>query len=105
MTPTDGTTPGPHGRARKPPRQTRPADDLAAARSRMESAILDRRKALAHCPVCGALGNWTTESTKRPVRYLRCGHCCVGAIQIAVCDSEVSAALGDTTTPSMENAR
>jgi hypothetical protein len=73
-----------------------PPEDLAAARDRMEQSILDGRKAHTHCPICGALGNWKTDSVKKPLRYLICGGCGVGRVQIAVMPDEVDAALGPT---------
>ena len=78
-------------RARKKPGKM---DDGSQARARMENALLDAKKALAHCPMCGAQGNWLTDGVSRPVRYLLCGHCRVGRIKIVVTDEEVAAALG-----------
>ena len=93
-TPTaDG--PPPRRRRRKDADAARP-DPLDAARERMENSLLERRKAMSHCNVCGAQGNWDTESVKKPIRYLKCGHCRVGTIQIVVTDADVAAALGQT---------
>lgn len=78
-------------------KRKRPADEagaMDAARHRIESSLLDAKKARAYCPRCGALGNWTTVSVKRPIRYLQCGCCAVGTIQIVVTEQEVTAALG-----------
>jgi hypothetical protein len=74
--------------------KTAPRLDLGAARERMEQSILNRRKAEAHCTICGAQGNWRTDSVKKPLRYLICGGCGVGRIQIAVMPEEVDQALG-----------
>jgi len=84
------------GRLKRGRRKGRPPrrDDGTAARERMEASILDRRKATTHCPTCGALGNWETQSVKKPIRYLLCGHCRVGLTQIAVTEADVDAALG-----------
>ena len=72
----------------------RKKDDGSQARARMETALLNRKKAEAHCPVCGAQGNWLHVSAKKPIRYLLCGHCRVGTIKVVVTDEEVAAALG-----------
>jgi len=74
--------------------KTAPPEDMTAARERMEQSILDRRKASTHCPMCGALGNWKTDSVKKPLRYLLCGGCGVGRCQIAVMPEEAEQALG-----------
>jgi hypothetical protein len=76
---------------------TAPPSDRAA-RERMEQSILDRKKALQVCGACGSRGNWLTESVKKPVRYLICGHCGAGRCQVVVMPAEVEAALAGTAT-------